>query len=52
MTIVAVFMVDEMVTIYINDRELYKTVANRFLVCINVFDFNSTNYYFRLYMYM
>ena len=30
MTNVAMFMVDEMVTIYINDRELYKTVANGF----------------------
>ena len=28
MTNVAMFMVDEMVTICINDRELYKTVAN------------------------
>ena len=52
MTNVAMFMVDEMVTIYINDRELYKTVANGFLVCIYMFDFNSTNYYFRLYMCM
>ena len=50
MNIVAMFMVDEMVTIYINDRELYKTVANEFLVCIYVFDFKSTNYYSRLYM--
>ena len=50
MTIVAMFMIDEIVTIYINDRELYKTVANGFLVCIYVFDFNSTNYYFRHYM--
>ena len=34
MTNVIMFMVDEMVTIYINDRELYKTVANGFLVCM------------------
>ena len=33
MTNVVIFMVDEMVTIYINDRELYKTVAKGFLVC-------------------
>ena len=33
MTNVTMFMVNEMVTIYINDRELYKTVANGFLVC-------------------
>ena len=33
MTNVAMFMVDEMIIIYINDRELYKTVANGFLVC-------------------
>ena len=32
MTNVTMFMVNEMVTIYINDRELYKTVANGFLV--------------------
>ena len=35
MTNVAMFMVDEMVTICINDRELYKTVANGFLVCLS-----------------
>ena len=35
MTNVAMFMVDKMVTIYINDRELYKKVANGFLVCWN-----------------
>ena len=52
MTIGATFMVDEMFTIYINDRELYKTVDNGFLVCIYVFDFNSTNLYFKLFMCM
>ena len=33
MTNVTMFVIDEMVTIYINNRELYKTVANGFLVC-------------------
>ena len=50
MTIVAMFMVDKMVIIYINDRELYKTVDNGFLVCMYASDFKSTKCYFRLYM--
>ena len=45
MTNVAMFMVDEMVTIYINDRELYKTVANGFLVCMYVPDFKLNKCY-------